>query len=150
MSEPELNEEKYPLLKSQITGMLTTVRVKDGMLSTNPVSFTLDDGKILISTLKSRMKYRNILADNRVAFCVQSFSNIMDYLEIRGHATVQDDPDASLVHRQFMSSFGEPPPADLDPPGAERVIITIHPEQVSAPTLYGGRFDQTPPDEPAS
>ena len=39
------------------------------------------------------------------------------------------------------NSGGDEPPADMDPPDAERVIITIHPQQVSSPTLYGGRFD---------
>lgn len=134
-------EDKKALLESQSFGMLTTLRDKDGLLSTNPVSFTWDGEHILITTLKSRMKYKNIVADPRVAFCVQSFSNVMDYLEVRGTASVEDDPEATLVHRQFMDAYGEGPPADLDPPGAERVIITIHPEQVSAPQLYGGRFD---------
>ena len=133
--------EKYPLIESQMFGMLTTIRAKDGLLSTNPVSYTWEDETLKITTLKSRMKYKNILADSRVAFCIQSASNVMDYIEIRGVATVEDDPEATLVHKQFMHAYGEPPPADMDPPGAERVIITLHPEQVSAPTLYGGRFD---------
>lgn len=135
--------ENHGLLESQQFGILTTVRKKDGLLTSNPVSYSWEDGQILISTLKSRQKYRNILADDRVAFCVMSFTNPMDYLEVRGHASVEDDPEASLVHRQFMKAYGEGPPTDMDPPGAERVIITIHPQQVSAPTLYGGRFDRS-------
>jgi hypothetical protein len=44
------------------------------------------------------------------------------------------------MRRQFKRGAGTEPPDDLDPPGAERVIITIHPVQVSSPILYSGRF----------
>lgn len=140
-TEKPIPKEKHALIESQMFGMLSTLRAKDGLLTTNPVSYTWEDETFKISTLKSRMKYKNIVADPRVAFCIQSASNVMDYLEIRGFATVEDDPDATLVHKQFMHAYGEPPPADMDPPNAERVIITLHPEQVSSPNLYGGRFD---------
>lgn len=139
--EKPIPESSHALLESHAFGMITTLRAKDGLLSTNPVSYTWEDGFVKISTIKSRVKYKNIVADPRVAFCVQSSSDIMDYLELRGLATVEDDPEATLVHKQFMKAYGEGPPADLDPPGAERVIITIRPQQISAPTLYGGRFD---------
>jgi len=134
-------KENHALIEAQMFGVLTTIRAKDGLLSTNPVSYTWEDQLIKITTLKSRMKYKNIVSDPRVAFCIQSATNIMDYLELRGHATIEDDPDATLVHKQFMHAYGEAPPEDMDPPGAERVIITIHPQQISSPTLYGGRFD---------
>ena len=82
------------------------------------------------------------MADSRVSFCVLSAENVMHYLEVRGYATLQDDPDNVFARRQFIeNSGGDEPPADMDPPDAERVIITIHPQQVSSPTLYGGRFD---------
>ncbi len=139
--EISIPEKKHELLANHMFGVLSTIRQKDGLLSSNPVSYTWEDGYLKISTLKSRMKYKNIVADPRVSFCVQSTSNVMDYLEVRGHASVEDDPDATLVHKQFMQAYGEPPPADMDPIDAERVIITIHPQQVSSPTLYGGRFD---------
>ncbi len=140
-NEIGIPDNKHALLETHMFGVLSTIRYKDGLLSSNPVSYTWEDGYLKISTLKSRMKYKNIVVDPRVSFCVQSTSNVMDYLEVRGLASVQDDPDASLVHKQFMKAYGEPPPADMDPPEAERVIITIHPQQVSSPTLYGGRFD---------
>lgn len=139
--EKSIPESSHALLETQTMGMITTLRAKDGLLSTNPVSYTWEDGYVKITTLKSRVKYKNILADPRVAFCIQSKTDIMDYLELRGHATLEDDPEARLVHIQFMQALGEEPPADLDPPGEERAIIIIRPQQVSAPTLYGGRFD---------
>ena len=142
MSGATIPDDKHELLKQQHFGMLTTVRA-DGLLSTNPVGFYFDGETVRISTLKSRVKYRNIQADSRVCFCVQSFKNPMDYIEIRGHATVADDSDSAFLKMQFASgSGGAEPPEDMDPPSAERVVITLHPEQVSAPQLYGGRFDK--------
>jgi PPOX class probable F420-dependent enzyme len=134
-------EHNHALLEQVHVGVLTTIRAKDGLLSSNPVGFVWDGQQIRISTLKSRLKYRNLVADDRVAFCVVSKTNVMDYVEIRGHASVEDDKDRSFFRRQFMAgSDGAEPPENLDPPDAERVIITIHPQQVSSPTLYGGRF----------
>lgn len=132
----------HELLRTQHYGMLTTLR-PDGLLSTNPVGFVWNGENVRISTLKSRMKCTNIQADSRVAFCVQSFSNPMHYVELRGHATLEDDPDRSFFREQYMDGTGgEEPPEDMDPPDAQRVVITIHPVKVSAPVLYGGRFDK--------
>ena len=137
----EIPARYHAFLDKHFLAMLTTLR-PDGMLSTNPVGYVWDGGHIRVSTVKSRMKYKNILRDDRVCFCVQSPTNPMDYLEVRGHATVEDDADRSFFREQFMRGMGgEEPPADLDPPDAERVIIAIHPQQVSAPKIYGDRFD---------
>ncbi|MFU8765956.1 MAG: PPOX class F420-dependent oxidoreductase [Haliea sp.] len=134
-------EHNHALLENSFFGVLTTIRAKDGLLSSNPVGFVWDGQQIRISTLKSRLKYQNLAADDRVAFCVVSKTNIMDYVEIRGHASLEDDKDRSFFRRQFMAgSGGAEPPENLDAPDAERVIITIHPRQVSSPRLYGGRF----------
>ena len=134
-------EHNHALLENSFFGVLTTIRAKDGLLSSNPVGFVWDGQQIRISTLKSRLKYQNLAADDRVAFCVVSKTNVMDYVEIRGHASLEDDKDRSFFRRQFMAgSDGAEPPENLDAPDAERVIITIHPQQVSSPKLYGGRF----------
>lgn len=130
------------LLRSAHLGLLSTIRASDGLISTNPVGFVWDGERIRISTLKSRVKYRNIAANPMVTFCVISPRTITTYLEVRGHATLEDDPDRSFSRLQFrVTSGGQELPEDLDPPGAERAIIVIHPRQVSSPVLYGGRFD---------
>ncbi|MCB1696259.1 MAG: PPOX class F420-dependent oxidoreductase [Halioglobus sp.] len=140
----EIPGQYHAFLDKHFLAMLTTIRT-DGMLSTNPIGYVWDGRRIRVSTLKSRMKCRNILRDDRVCFCVQSPTNPMNYLEVRGHATVIDDPDRSFFREQFMRGMdSEEPPANLDPPDAERVIIVIHPHQVSAPKIYGDRFDDLP------
>lgn len=138
-SRAEIGERHVALLNEQIFAILTTVRA-DGLLSSNPVCYVWDGANIKVSTLKSRMKYRNLQRDPRVCFCVQSFANPLSYLEVRGTATLADDPQRAFAREQYMRGMGEEPPADLDPPDAERAVITIHPRQVSAPRIYGGRF----------
>ena len=139
--ESPLTDQQQQFLVDNTFGMLTTIR-PDGMPSTNPVSYLFKDGRVLVSTIKSRYKYKCILKNNRVAFCVQSTANPMEYIEIRGLASVQDDPDSSLLREQFLLAQMGEPPADLDEPGEERVIISVEPQRVSAPQLYGGRFDR--------
>ena len=135
-------EALHHILRGEMFAMLTTVR-PDGLPSTNPVSFVFDGQRIRISTLKSRKKYSNIRADDRVAFCVQSSSNPLRYIEIRGRATLEDDPDRAFVREQWMlHSRGLELPDDLDPPEAERATITIVQTAVSSPTLYEGRLDR--------
>tara|TARA_B100000767_G_scaffold253290_1_gene257722 strand:- start:624 stop:1085 length:462 start_codon:yes stop_codon:yes gene_type:complete len=135
-------EASHRLLEKSIIGTISTIRHKDQQLSSHPVGFVWDGEAVRISSLKNRMKYKNILVDPRVSFCVISAVNVMNYLEIRGYATIEDDANREFARRQFVeNSGGDEPPVDMDPPGAERIIITIHPQQVSSPTLYGGRFD---------
>ncbi len=138
--EITIAEQYHDLLATNYFGLLSTVREQDGFISTNPVGYVWNGVRLRISTLKSRIKYRNLLANPLVTFCVVSQRDLMEYIEIRGYATVEDDPGCEFHREQFKRSAGEDPPEDLDPPGAERVIITIHPHQVSSPRLYGGRF----------
>lgn len=130
------------LLRSNFVGLLSTIRHADGLISTNPVGFVWNGETIRISTLKSRLKYRNLQENPLATFCVMSPKNLMSYIEVRGTAILIDDKDRSFAREQFMlGSGGMEPPADMDAPGAERVIIQLRPQQVSSPRLYGGRFD---------
>ncbi|MEM0955791.1 MAG: PPOX class F420-dependent oxidoreductase [Pseudomonadota bacterium] len=140
-NEVPIPEKYHEFLDKHFLAMLTTLR-QDGMLSTNPVGYVWDGQRIRISTLRSRMKSKNIAGDSRVCFCVQSPTNPMDYVEVRGNAVLEDDPDRSFFREQFRRGMGgEDPPEGMDPPNAERVIVVIHPTQVSAPKVYGGLFD---------
>jgi len=139
-SEAPIAEEHHDLLEGEALGTLSTVR-PDGMLSSNPVGFLFQGGSVRISTLRERFKVRNIAADPRVAFVVQSTTNPLRYVELRGTASISEDPDRSFFRAQFRAGAGVDPPDDVDPPEAQRVVLTLHPQKVSAPQLYGGRFD---------
>jgi PPOX class probable F420-dependent enzyme len=141
--EITIEKNRHALIASAKFGIMSTIRHSDGMISSNPVGYLWDGEMIRVSTLKSRVKYQNLLADSRIALCIVNPANVMDYIEIRGHATLADDPQRDFFRRQFMAgSGGVEPPEDIDSPAAERAIIIIHPHRVSSPSLYGGRFDK--------
>lgn len=141
--EVEIPKSCHAILSGNMMGTMSTLRKKDGLISTNPVGYVWDGQRIRVSTLKSHVKYQNLLANPTITFCVISRENITQYIEIRGNATIEDDSDRSFFRRQYLEGTGgQEPPDDLDPPDAERVVITIHPEQVSSPTIHGGRFDK--------
>ena len=56
----EIPGQYHAFLDKHFLAMLTTIRT-DGMLSTNPIGYVWDGRRIRVSTLKSRMKCRNIL-----------------------------------------------------------------------------------------
>ena len=137
-----VTEKHEAILATNFLGTLSTIRHNDGRVSTNPVSFIWNGKEIEISTLKGRMKYKNLLANPSATICVISPKNPMSYVEIRGTVRLVDDPDREYLRYQFKKLSGEDVPEDMDPPGAERVTLYLQPEQVSSPVLYGGRFDK--------
>ncbi len=126
-------ETHHHILQDLPTGHLATLR-PDGRLSVNPVALIFDGEYIRVSTLKSRMKYTNLLKDPRVAISVPHRNNPNIYVEVRGVAELTDDPDRTFVNsiaRHYMDVDEYP----FDEAGDERVTITIHAEQVSAPEI---------------
>ena len=140
-TEPLIQSHHEALLASTVIGCLSTLRRKDGRVSTNPVSYRWNGKEIEISTLKGRMKYKNMVADPRATLCVVSPEDPMHYVEVRGRVRLVDDPDRVLFTAHFRATCGIEPPDGMDPPGSERSMIYLTPEQVSSPKLYGGQFD---------
>ena len=126
-------ETHHDILVDRPTGHLATLR-PDGRISVNPVALMWDGEFVRVSTLKSRKKYRNLQLDPRVAISIPHRKDTTRYVEIRGIAELIDDTDRSFVNsmaRHYMGVEEYP----FDKPGDERVTITIHAEQVSAPEL---------------
>lgn len=140
-TEIQIPEAHREILAANTFGLMSTLRHKDGLISTNPVSYVWDGECVRISTIKGRVKYDNLLSNPIVTFCVVDQADRMRYVELRGFATIEDDPDLAFLHRTFRAG-GMEPPKDIDPPGTQRVIVRIHPRQSSSPLLYGGRFHQ--------
>lgn len=121
------------LEKPNLYPIVTTMRA-DGHMSSTPMSIIWDGKTLRLSTLKQRMKYKNLLVDPRIALCIMDPDNPVRYIEIRGHATVEDDIDRSFVNKIAKKYIG----VDVypfDKPTAQRVIITVIPEQVSTPAI---------------
>lgn len=126
-------ESHYDILESCCSPVVCTVR-SDGLLSANPVSIVWDGEFVRFSTLKDRVKYKNLLADSRIAICLSHPENELHYIEIRGRAEMAEDVDRSFVNsiaKKYMAMDVFP----YDPPNAERITVTIHPEQISTPLM---------------
>jgi PPOX class probable F420-dependent enzyme len=121
------------LLAGTPIAFMTTIR-PDGHLSTNPVSVLWDGTRLRVSTVRSRKKVRNLAADDRVTLCIVQPGNLNRYVEIRGRALVEPDHDRAFINeiaRVYMGVDEYP----FDTAGDERVVVTVVPEQVSAPLV---------------
>jgi PPOX class probable F420-dependent enzyme len=136
--EAPIPESHVGILENALLAVISTVSYKDGLVSINPMGFDWDGDYVRVSTLKSRVKYRNLLSNPQITFCAVDPATATRYIEIRGHAEMSDDPEKSLAKKIAGSSWTP----EMDGPGAERVIIKIIPTQVSTPTLYGGQLDR--------
>lgn len=139
---PLINSDHEAILAQTFLATLSTIRHTDGHISTNPVSYIWNGEEIEISTLKNRMKYKNLLANPMATVCIVSPKDPMKYVEIRGGVKLVDDPEREYIRSAFKKISGADMPEDMDPANAERVTLYLRPEQVSSPVLYGGRFDK--------
>jgi PPOX class probable F420-dependent enzyme len=131
------------ILESKCFAHVATIR-PDGAISNHPICLAWDGAAIRFSTTKSRKKFRNLLADDRLALSIPDPSNVWRYLEIRGRATIEDDLDRSFIDsiaKKYMDEDRYP----FDKPGDERVTVTVHPEQVSAVGVHLGLNDGQAP-----
>ena len=133
------------ILEQEYLAIVSTIRHQDGLISTNPVSIEWDGQFVLFSTLKQRVKYKNLLANPQITLCITSSTDSTRYIEIRGTAELTDDPGGAFQRAMWKRFTGEDEFV-YDPPGAERVIVKIVPLKVSAPSLYDGQMTRYTPE----
>ena len=126
---PDLPPECLDLFEGVCFAHVATLR-RDGRLSNNPVGVVWEGGRLRFSTRKKLVKYANLLADPRLALSIPDPANPWRYVEVRGHAEISEDADRAFIDSIARRHMGlDRYPYDL--PGDERVIVTVHPEQVS-------------------
>ena len=125
------NDAVRRLLDEPIPAVLATVNA-DGSPQTSVVWITRDHEDILISTAEGRRKDRNVRRDPRVSLTVYDPKDPLQYVEIRGVATVAADPGRALAVR--LAEEYEGPGAGEDflslPPEVIRIVIRIAPQRV--------------------
>lgn len=99
----------------------------DGQPQSSVVWARVDGDDILISTVKGRRKHANMERDARVTLCAFDQDNPYVYGEIRGTATITDDPDGSLIQELSQRYTGQP---WKEHGPAERVIVRVSPTKV--------------------
>jgi PPOX class probable F420-dependent enzyme len=99
----------------------------DGRPQSSVIFVKREGDTVVFSTIKGRLKTRNMARDPRVSLLVAD-KRQPRYLEIRGTVEIVEDPEKRLLHEMYDRYMGgTPPPPE---PEAERLIVRITPEKV--------------------
>jgi PPOX class probable F420-dependent enzyme len=104
----------------------------DGSPQLSPVWVKRDGDDLLISTTVGRRKEQNIRRDPRVTVLFQPADAPYTYAEIRGSATLTDDPKGELIDELSLKYTGKPY-AEFNPASAQddpRVIVRVTPRKI--------------------
>jgi PPOX class probable F420-dependent enzyme len=99
----------------------------DGRPQSSLIFVKRDGDTVVFSTIKGRLKTRNMARDPRVSLLVVDKGQNR-YLEIRGRVEITDDPEKRLLYEmydRYMEGIAPPPEPD-----AERLIVRITPQKV--------------------
>jgi PPOX class probable F420-dependent enzyme len=108
----------------------------DGFPQLTEVWFLPEGGDVKVSINTERAKAANLRARPQCSLLIVDLSNPYRYLELRGRAVVEPDPDYEFATRVGAKYDG----ADLreyDGPNASRIVVTIDPLKVYAVDMSG-------------
>ncbi|MGO4201267.1 PPOX class F420-dependent oxidoreductase [Rhodococcus sp. TAF43] len=88
-----------------------------------------DGDEVLISTVRGRRKTDNLQRDPRATVLIYPAGGPYRYVEIRGTATIADDPGGSLIHKLARKYTGAAR-WEHDTPDTPRVIVRLKPSKV--------------------
>lgn len=126
MQTVELNDAARDLLDGPHTAMIATSNA-DGRPQSSVIFVKRDGDQVVFSTVKGRLKTRNMMRDPRISLLVLGVGTGR-YVEIRGTVDIVDDPEKVLLHEMYGRYMGgaTPPPE----PEAERLVVRISPEKL--------------------
>jgi PPOX class probable F420-dependent enzyme len=121
-----LNEAARDVLDGPHIAAIATSN-PDGRPQSSVIFVKRDGNQVVFSTVKGRLKTRNMARNPRVSLLVAD-TRQPRYLEIRGTVDITDDPEKRLLYEMYDRYMGgaTPPPE----PDAERLIVRITPEKV--------------------
>jgi PPOX class probable F420-dependent enzyme len=99
----------------------------DGSPQMSLVWAKTDGDVVVFSTIKGRRKYANLTRDPRIGALVYAAADPYVYAEVRGTATIIEDPRAELINELALKYTGE---RFGERPGEQRVIVRIKPAKV--------------------
>jgi PPOX class probable F420-dependent enzyme len=104
----------------------------DGSPQTSVVWVRRDGDDLLISSAAGRRKDQNLRRDPRASLTVLDLADLQRYIEVRGRATVTEDPGRALAVELAHKYEGPAEAQDmLDlPPEVVRIVIRLTPEHV--------------------
>ena len=105
---------------------------RGGMPHLTPNWYRYADGAITISTTKERVKYRNLIRDDKLAVCIYSDALASEYLTLTGRASVSDDESIWPETQAIVERYVEPEGVAASVRGLrkqDRVLIRMEPER---------------------
>jgi PPOX class probable F420-dependent enzyme len=106
---------------------------RNGMPHLTPNWYAYANGRLMISTTRERVKYRNLRRDNRMTVCVYSEPQARGYVTLWGHVRIRDDasiwPDTRAIVERYV------PAQDVEARLQQlrtqnRVILDLTPERI--------------------
>jgi PPOX class probable F420-dependent enzyme len=122
----ELNDVAREVIDGPHVAILATSN-RDGRPQSSVIFVKCDGDTVVFSTIKGRLKTRNMTRDPRVSLRVLD-TNTGPYVEIRGTVDITEDPEKTLhyeMYDRYMNGATPPPEPD-----AERLIVRVAPEKL--------------------
>jgi PPOX class probable F420-dependent enzyme len=116
------------LLDAQVATLATVG--SDGRPQLTEVWFLAEQDTVRLSLNTSRQKTKNLQRNPACTLLILDLGNPYRYLEIRGDAEIEPDPDYAFADKtgaKYQSDL-----RDRDAPGDTRVIVTLRPARVRA------------------
>ena len=102
----------------------------DGSPQTSVVWVSRDGDDLLVSTVKGRLKDRNLRRDPRVSITVVDHENPYDYFEARGTVTFTEDGGPELINSLSLKYTGQEYTGDVGTDNV-RVVVRITPAKLT-------------------
>ncbi|MBW4718875.1 PPOX class F420-dependent oxidoreductase [Saccharothrix obliqua] len=123
-----LNEVTRALVDGRNYATISTLN-KDGSPHSCVMWIARDGDDLLFSTVRGRVKERNLARDPRASVTLWDKENPETYVEFRGTVAITDDEGRALVESLALKYLGEPyPPED---PSVERVVLRLTPTKIT-------------------
>ena len=126
-----LSDAARKIIDAPNPAVLATVN-PDGSPQTSVVWVRRDGNDLLISSAAGRRKDKNLARDPRVSMTVYDQADPLQYVEVRGLASISEDPGRQLA--VSLAEEYEGPGAGQEylelPPEVIRIVIRITPQRV--------------------
>ena len=120
--------EQEQILNEERLGILATIR-RDGSPQLTPINYVYTNGRLLISTTRDRVKYRNILRNPQVSVCVLRPEG-RPYVTVLGQAQIEETDIEGGTAEVFRHISDRPLPENFGEILREqkRILIVVTPE----------------------
>lgn len=129
---PSFPESHHDLLQTDVATLVTIGA--DGYPQATALWFLYDQGAIRLSLNTARQKTKNLRRDPHVTLFILDRANPYRALEIRARAEVAPDEGYAFADR-LGQKYGGADLRQMDGPGQERVVVTIHPVKINVTAM---------------